>query len=88
MQIQEKVDIVFKDYNFVVNPKHLFIHEARPGFEHNINTQEFLFKLLSTFIQVMIAMIAGNKSVINKTTSRFASNSKSAPLIKLSFCVT
>ena len=56
MQIWGKDDIVFKDYGFVVNPKHLFIHEVRLEFEHNINnkTRIFLFKMLSTFIQVMV----------------------------------
>ena len=57
MQIQEKVDIVFKDYNFVVNPKQLFIHEVRPGFEHNINNiaQEF-------FIQVVFDIYSSDDS--------------------------
>ena len=56
MQIWGKVDIVFKGYGFVVNPKHLFIHEVRLKFEHNINnkTRIFSFKMLSTFIQVMV----------------------------------
>ena len=79
MQIWGKDDIVFKDYGFVVNPKHLFIHELRLEFEHNINN-----KNTNIFIQDVVdiysshgAMIVGNTTVISIITASFASTTKS-----------
>ena len=79
MQIWGKVDIVFKGYGFVVNPKHLFIHELRLEFEHNINKKHEYF--YSRCCRHLFKSWCHDSRI---TTVSFASTTKSTSLISFS----